>query len=193
MRYIKLISLVTMLLFVFVSRSQQDPHYIFYRYNMNLINPAYAGANISEEGANLKVASELGVNFNSQWSGVQGAPETQSFFFSTGAGKNVGVGVSVINDRTFVEDQTSIVADVSYNVRLGSKTNLFLGVKAGANSYNVNVDGLITFGVNSDPSLNNIDGRFRPNVGAGLYLKSEKYFLAFSIPNLLNSEISFMA
>ena len=34
------------------------------------------------------------------------APETQSFFFSKPMGSKVGLGVSVVNDRTFIENQT---------------------------------------------------------------------------------------
>lgn len=179
MRYIKSLICAIVLLTTANVMAQQDPNYTFYRYNMNLINPAYAGAH---EG------SELGVNIRSQWSNVKGAPETQSVFFSTGMGKNLGFGVSIINDKTFIENQTSLMLDFSYKLKLSEETNLFLGVKAGANSYNVNTEGLNTFGIGSDPSLMNLDGGFLPNVGAGAYLKGKDYFLAFSVPRILTSD-----
>ena len=40
-----------------ISYAQQDPNFTFYRYNMNLVNPAFAGAN---EGTDI--GSELGAN-----------------------------------------------------------------------------------------------------------------------------------
>lgn len=159
--------------------AQQDPNYTFYRYNMNLVNPAYAGA---VEGA------ELGMNIRSQWSGVMGAPETQSLFFSTPVGRDLGLGISVINDKTFIEKQTSIALDVSYHLTLGFDTNLYLGVKVGANSYNANTEGLTTFGIGSDPSLNDIDGGFSPNIGAGAYLKGKDYFVSLSVPRILTPD-----
>ena len=161
------------------AEAQQDPNYAFYRYTMNLINPAYAGAATS---------SELGLNIRSQWAGVEGAPETQSGFFSTRLGRNLGIGLSIINDQTFVENQTSVSIDFSYKLQLTKSTNLFLGIKAGASSYNVNEQGLNTFGIGSDPSLSGLDGSFTPNIGIGAYLKGEQYFVAFSIPKILSPD-----
>lgn len=163
--------------------AQQDPNYTFYRYNMNLINPAYAGSETDSE-----TSSEFGLNIRSQWAGVAGAPETQSGFFSTKLGKNLGIGLSIINDQTFVENQTSISTDISYKLTLAENTHLFLGIKAGANSYNVNEEGLVTFGLGADPSLMGLDGGFTPNIGAGTYLKGQNYFVSFSIPRLLSPD-----
>lgn len=158
---------------------QQDPNYTFYRYAMNLINPAYAGA--SEQ-------TMLGLNVRSQWASVEGAPETQSVFFGTSITDKVGLGISVINDQTFIEDHTSVSIDFSYRVQLSRFTNLFFGLKAGANSYNVNTQGLSTFSITADPSLSNIDGRFTPNIGFGALLKGTNYFLSFSVPKILSPE-----
>ena len=179
MKLIKTILCATVLMASVTAVAQQDPNYTFYRYNMNLVNPAYAGAH---EGA------ELGINIRSQWAGVLGAPETQSAFFGTGVGKNLGLGVSIINDKTFIEKQTSIALDVSYHITLDFETNLYLGVKVGANSYNANTAGLTTFGIGSDPSLTNIDGGFSPNIGAGAYLKGHDYFVSLSVPKILTPD-----
>ncbi|MBU2907326.1 type IX secretion system membrane protein PorP/SprF [Arenibacter algicola] len=156
--------------------AQQDPNYTFYRYTMNIVNPAFAGA---------EHRTEFMANVRSQWAGVEGAPETQSFIASTHLGKKVGLGASVVNDKTFIETQTSIAVDFSYLVRWNDYTNIYLGIKASGNSYNANTDGLTTFGIGSDPSLMDIDGGITPNVGAGIYVKSRKFSLAFSAPKIL--------
>jgi len=156
--------------------AQQDPSYIFYRYNMNFVNPAYAGA---------ESQTQFGVNIRSQWSGVVGAPETQSFLASTFFGNNVGLGVSIINDKTFIETQTSFALDFSYKVKWDDYTNIYFGLKASGNSYNANTAGLTTFGIESDPSLMNIDGGITPNVGAGVYLQSKSLSLSLSVPKIL--------
>jgi len=175
----------------FSAIAQQDTNRAFFRQSMNLVNPAFAGSQRAFEDGNNATStgkSELGLNIRSQWAGVDGAPETQSFFFSTAMGKNVGLGVSVINDRTFIEDQTAIAVDFSYRLKMDDYNFLYLGIKAGANSYNANLSGLTTFGFGSDPSLNNINGGFKPTVGAGVMLKGENYFVSVSTPNFITSD-----
>lgn len=159
--------------------SQQDPNYTFYRYNMNLINPAFAGAEKN---------TELGLNVRSQWSSVEGAPETQSLIFSTPTGKKLGLGISVISDKTFIEKQISLAVDFSYQLKMNETHDLFFGLKAGFNSYNANTEGLVTYGIQQDPNLMNLNGRYRPNFGVGMLLKHDDYFLAFSIPKILSTD-----
>lgn len=159
--------------------AQQDPNYTFYRFNMNLINPAFAGANET---------IDFGINLRSQWASVQGAPETQSFFFGAPWGKNVGIGLSIINDKTFIENQTAISLDVSYKVQLNENYDLYFGLKGGFTSYDANTNGLVTYGIMQDPSLMNIDGRFNPNIGAGIHLKHEAYFISLSVPKILTPD-----
>lgn len=169
--------LVTFLLVTNLVTSQQDPNNTFYRYTMNLINPAYAGTK--------KI--DLGLDIRSQWDNVKGAPETQSLFFGAELRNKIGLGLSIINDKTFIENQTFIAIDFSYRLKLNHSTNLYLGVKAGANSYNVNTDGLITLNIEKDPSLIGLNGGFSPNVGIGAYLKNINYFISLSTPKILNS------
>ncbi|WP_419211214.1 type IX secretion system membrane protein PorP/SprF [Maribacter sp. X9] len=168
--------LITLFIGICSTKAQQDPSYILYRYNMNFVNPAYAGA---EE------RTEFGANIRSQWSGVQGAPETQSLMASTYMGKNVGLGVSIVNDKTFIETQTSIAIDFSYKIQWNDYTNMYFGLKASGNSYNANTDGLMTYGIQSDPSLMNINGGITPNVGTGVYFHSRKLSLSLSVPKIL--------
>ncbi len=172
---------ITSILMLFVAglAAQQDPNYTFYRYNMTLINPAFAGANKT---------TDVGVNIRSQWASIEGAPETQSFIFSTPMHKNVGLGVSIINDRTFIENQTSMALDFSYKLKLNERHDFFFGLKAGFNSYDANTAGLTTYGIQQDPSLMDINGRFNMNFGIGAYLKNDAYFIAFSVPKILTPD-----
>lgn len=191
MKLIKNIVCTTLLVSTFTVVAQQDSNRSFFKQSMNLINPAFAGSQRAFEDSNNRNTmgkSELGLNLKSQWAGVDGAPETQSFFFASEMGKNVGLGVSVINDRTFIEDQTAIAVDFSYRVKMDDYNYLYLGLKAGANSYNANLSGLTTFGIGSDPSLNNISGGFNPTIGVGAVLKGEHYFVSISTPNFITND-----
>ncbi|WP_411766377.1 type IX secretion system membrane protein PorP/SprF [Winogradskyella sp. A3E31] len=179
MKYYKnTIKIVALLLFGSLY-AQQEPNYALYRYTMNVINPAYAGA----DGH-----SSLTANWRSQWVNVDGAPETQSFFYSQPVGSNVGLGLSIVSDQVFVESTTSFNIDFSYKLTLNEGTNIFLGLKAGGNTYNIDRDRFDNLDFPDDPALGNIDTGFRPNVGIGGYLVNDKYFISLSIPNFILSE-----
>ena len=159
--------------------AQQEPNYSLYRYTMNVINPSFAGA----DGTNSLVAS-----FRSQWINVDGAPETQSFFYQAPVSDKIGLGLSVVNDQVFIENRTSFVVDFSYKVQLNEKLNLFLGLKAGGNTYDINRNGLANLDFPSDPALGNIDTGFSPNLGFGAHIAHEKYFVSISVPKIILSE-----
>ncbi|RDY57746.1 type IX secretion system membrane protein PorP/SprF [Flagellimonas nanhaiensis] len=175
----KLYIFLAIFLLSFIAIGQQDPNYSFYRYNMNIYNPAFAG---SSEGA------EFTLGIRSQWAGIEGAPESQSAIFGMPVGKNVGLGVSILNDRTFIEQQTWMAIDISYFIQLDEDHKLYFGIKGSANSYDANTDGLVTYGIGQDGTLMDYESRFTPNVGAGAYLKHDRYFASLSVPKLLTPD-----
>lgn len=158
--------------------AQQQNSYTFYRQNMSLVNPAFTGAEGQTTFTGL---------FRSQWQGVKNAPETQAFSFGTTAGKRVGLGLSVENDRTFVEKQMTVNVDFSYMLPMSEDLTLFLGLKAGGNFYDVNTAGIETWNYDVDPSLVGLS-RFNPNVGVGAYLRHKDFYLSLSAPRILESE-----
>lgn len=180
MKYFKNTLTIVAFLLIGTLYAQQEPNYSLYRYSMNVINPAYAGADGS---------TSLTANLRSQWVNVEGAPETQSFFFAKPLGKRVGIGASVVNDKVFVENRTSFSIDFSYMVPMSNETKLFLGLKAGGSTYDVDRGRLSNYPIfPGDPALDNIDTGFNPNVGVGGYLMNEKYFISLSMPTLLLSQ-----
>ncbi len=168
--------------FVFVftfSWAQQETVITNYWSHMNLVNPAYVG---SDEDINI--TSTL----RSQWTGIADAPETQMFSVSSPLPKNVGFGLSVVNDKTFVEKNTYVAFDFSYKLKVSEKSDLYFGLKAGANFYSVDVSNLETYPVQiADPSLESVDDAY-PNIGVGFLLKREKWYLSLSVPRILNTE-----
>ena len=167
-----------LLLFSSALFSQQDGLFTEYRYNMNILNPAYAG--VDNETI---IASSI----RKQWVSVQDAPESQAFTFGTNLKKNVGMGVTFVSDKTFIEKQVSIGIDFSYKVKLNEGVDMYLGLKAGGNVYDVNTNGLETYNFVSDASLVSIH-HFNPNIGIGMLLKKGKFFYSLSIPKMLNTE-----
>lgn len=178
MKIIKNIAAGALLLFSSMLFAQQETILSTYRYHMNLVNPAYVGV----DGETV-----LASTFRKQWTGIENAPETQAVSFGTSLGSNVGLGVSMVYDKTFVEKQTQVGIDLSYKLQVGELSDLYFGIKAGGNFYNVNTSGLQTYSNQSDPALANIN-QFNPNVGVGALLKNDKYFVSLSVPRILNTE-----
>lgn len=154
--------------------SQQESYYTLYRYNMNVINPAYAGA----LGKNV-----FAFTSRRQWSSMQDAPSTLAFSYSSERENNVGLGLSVVSDKVFIEQQTFAYVDFSYKLDMES-TQLYLGLKAGGNFYSADPRALSTYSP-TDPAQQELSS-FNPNVGAGAFLKGEVFWASFSIPRLFN-------
>ena len=163
------------------STAQQDPHYTQYMYNMNIMNPAYAG---SKE--NLSV----GLLYRAQWVEIEDAPNTGTLSIHSPVGKNVGLGLSAVSDKIGPVEETNVFADVSYTLNLGGEHRLAFGVKAGAIFHKV---GLFDQVYNNVPGAN--DPAFQENIsntylnfGAGFFYYTQKYYLALSVPNMLKGK-----
>ncbi|MEE1897519.1 type IX secretion system membrane protein PorP/SprF [Flavobacterium rakeshii] len=162
--------------------AQQDPHYTQYMYNMNVINPAYAGS---------KENLSFGLLYRKQWVDIEDAPTTATFSGSSPVGKNVGLGLSVINDEIGPVKETNVYADFSYTLNLGGEHRLALGLKAGTTFHDVGLFSDIGNGNvpdQNDPAFQENVNNTYFNVGAGFFYYTQKYYLAFSVPNMLNSK-----
>jgi type IX secretion system PorP/SprF family membrane protein len=178
MKTIKNILAGALLLFSSVLFAQQESLFTTYRYHMNVVNPAYAGV----DGETVLMST-----IRQQWTGIKDAPQTQAVSFGTAVGSNLGLGISMVHDRTFIERQTQLGIDFSYKLQVSALTDLYLGIKAGGNFYDVNTSGLETYSAQSDPALATIN-QFNPNVGVGALLKNDTFFVSLSVPRILNTE-----
>lgn len=173
-RYIILVLVFTQLL----CNAQQDSQYTQYMYNTVNINPAYAG---SRESLTMFLLHR------SQWVGLDGAPVTNNVSAHTPIGdSNFGVGLSFVNDRIGPVDENTISADLAYFIQISSNFKLSVGLKGTANLFNLDVNKL-TIQNPSDPQFQNFDTEFSPNIGAGLYLFSDKTYVGLSVPNFFET------
>lgn len=178
MNKIFLISLIV--LFACIdSNAQQNPHYTQYMYNMNVVNPAYAGS---------KESISLGALYRKQWVNIEDAPTSFTFAGHAPLGNNVGLGLSFISDKIGPVTEQNVFGDFSYTIRLSEKDKLALGLKAGVAFHQVGLrdiqstlpdpsEGIFGQDIN-DASL---------NLGVGAFYYSDKYYVALSVPNLAKS------
>ncbi|NRD22306.1 type IX secretion system membrane protein PorP/SprF [Winogradskyella litoriviva] len=173
----KKLSIIAVLLLAFQMHGQQDPQYTQYMYNMNIINPAYAGS---------KENLSFGLLYRNQWSKIDGGPETGTFFGHAPVGNNLGLGLSVIADQIGPVKETNAYVDLSYTLKLGGEHNLAFGIKAGATFHDIGLAGIDVIDP-TDPFLNQDINETTPNIGAGFFYYTDKYYVSLSVPNLLSS------
>jgi type IX secretion system PorP/SprF family membrane protein len=163
-----------------LGHAQQDSQFTNYMYNTININPAYAG---SRSALNI-----FGLHRN-QWVGLDGAPVTNTLALHTPIeNSKIGLGLSIINDRIGPSDENSFSVDVSYSFNTSEKYKLSFGIKGTANLLNVDYTKLNIYNPGDILSQNNVDNKFSPNVGAGVYFHSDKTYFGFSVPNFLETK-----
>ena len=166
---------------VFSAKAQQDPQYTQYMYTMNVVNPAYAGSKESISG---------GLLYRAQWVDIEGAPKTGTLSISSPVGKNVGLGLSAISDKIGPVEETNVYGDFSYTLNLGGEHRLALGLKTGVTFQNVGLFSDIGNGYvpsTSDVAFKENSSNTFFNFGTGLFYYTDKYYLSFSVPNMLKN------
>ena len=176
--------LIIYLLFVMLVATglgQSLPVYNQYGANPMVINPAYAGS--------LEMLN-LAASYRQQWTGIDGAPRTLSFSANAPIGSSrSGAALTLVSDKIGALDQTSVSWAYSYRIpfEFGS---LSAGLSFGGYQLSTNLSGSNLSGI-QDPAFNSGDlNQWQFNTGFGLFLRSEKYYVGFSIPRILNNEFS---
>ena len=161
--------------------SQQDPVYTQYMNNLLTIQPAYAGIS----GA-LNVT---GIS-RAQWVGFEGAPNTNTLTINGPLRRfNVGLGLSIINDKWGPIRQNGVYVDYAYRVMLRRDQYLSFGIKGGFNIYQAYLTDLVINDPNDPVFAYDVNFKFLPNMGLGIMWHSDRFFLGVSAPKILKNRI----
>jgi len=179
----RLIIITIMLILGFEnSNAQQLPQFTQYMYNTIAINPAYAGS----RGA----LSIVGLNRN-QWGGFDGGPQTQTLsIHSPLRNEKIGLGLSLINDKSGFENFTYVYADFSYTIKASEDLKISFGLKGGMTYYKLAEELYNLTEVNQDSYFDERLNRWNSNFGAGILVHSDKWYLGLSIPKLINHDLN---
>jgi len=161
--------------------AQQDAQYTQYMFNTMSVNPAYAGSR-----GQLSVAAL----YRSQWVGLEGAPKTQTLNLQSPIrNSRLGYGISIINDNIGdgVVQETQFDAVLSYTVDVALDAKLSFGLKVGGNMLSLDFNGLNNFD-SENIQGDNIDNKFSPNFGVGVYYHTDKFYAGLSAPNLVETQ-----
>lgn len=158
--------------------AQQDAQYTQYMYNTVSVNPGYAGSR-----GHLSIAAL----YRNQWLGLDGAPETQTLNLHTPLGyRGVGLGLSVVNDKIGPTSETYFDIDFSYTIQTSLDAKLSFGLKASAHMINIRYSELDEFFLDDQLTQGDLN-KFSPNIGAGVYYHTQRFYTGLSVPRLLET------
>lgn len=159
--------------------AQQDPIYAQYLNNPLTINPAYAGSNSM---------FNAGIQYRTQWAGIESNPTTFNFNAHSSIVNNKGgIGLMVLQDRIGDTKGTEVNTEFAYKIKFNWATMSF-GMNVGFTRY-VSDPKRLTIRDGGDPSFN----PFRAttfNVGSGILFKGEHWTAGLSIPRMLPASVN---
>ncbi len=198
--------------------SQAKPSYTQYVLNNYILNPAVTGI---ENYVDIKVSNRnqwTGIPGapNTNYITIQGPigktdMRTSATSFDV-PGKNPrgkqywqdytappphhGIGFSVINDKAGYLNRWSTYASYAYHLPISVKTTLAVGFNAGISSVTLDRSKINFANLDpNDPAIGYSSGdlkKIKPEVGAGLWLYSAKYFAGISVLNIIPGKFKFV-
>lgn len=179
----KVLKSFILLLITFVSineiKAQSEPMYSQYMFNMSAINPAYVG---SRGAVNLNYLGR------SQWSGITGAPKTNTITLDGSNLKgNIGLGVQVYNDQIGVFKKNGLNLMASSRVKVSENGVLSGGILLGVLNQRKNYTDVVNVYDKNDAKFQENKSVTDATLGAGVFYNTDKFYAGISMPNILNS------
>lgn len=146
------------------------------------LNPAFAG---STENMTITALSR------NQWLGLEGAPQTQVISLTAPVlNQRIGVGANIVRQSIGVTDFYTLDGMYAYRLKV-PRGFLGIGIQASLRLLQADFSQLEgTQPISQDEAVpQGIQSKFVPNFGAGVYYDSPNFYLGFSIPRLLNTNI----
>lgn len=185
MKYLlRITAFCLIILFSQVSKAQQNIQFTQYIFNSLSVNPAYAGYKEEWYG-------QLGLR--SQWTGLDGAPQTGSLSIdgvTNPVHKRHGVGLQLTADKLGPQSATAAFANYAFRLRLNEEDTrrLAIGIAVGVTQYSLDGAMLdpVTHGDQIIPAgkISN----FMPDIRLGVYYSSPSWYAGISMLDLLSGD-----
>lgn len=161
------------------ANAQFEPQFTQYMFNEMYINPAYAGSRDHLSMTGL---------YRNQWVGIKGAPVTETFSANTPLkNEKIGVGLTFMHEEIGVTKDNSIFATYAY--RLPIQNGVFsMGVQAGLINHQEQLVDVKTQDQN-DYAFFGTPKVTVPNVGYGMYYRTNTFYCGLSIPRMLQNKV----
>jgi len=183
---IRVITILLSLCLSFCVLAQQPNQFTQYGYTQLYYNPALASV---EDNFSLTL------RHRNQWAGIEGAPTGQSLLISfPNISDVIGVATTLSTNSVGIAQKNEFSTMYSYKLKT-AKLNVHLGLMANWRQFinDFSNENLIAIdGFDPDPSVT--QERLNKNIfnlGAGLYIESENYYLGAAVPRTVKSNLDF--
>lgn len=164
------------------AEAQYEINLTQYMNNELIINPGYAG---SRDHISVVFA------YRDQWSGIEGAPNTQTFSVHAPLkNRRLALGLSLVKDQIGVTNLFSVLGTFAYRMPVTEEGILSLGLQGGFFTIQEDYSELQTECCNnfSDPLfMEDSPTRLAPRIGFGAYYYDKNFYAGWSIPRLTAS------
>lgn len=163
--------------------AQQEPQYSLFKFNKQVINPAFAGANDVLSGT---------LDYRKQWVDIDRSPQTVSFGIHSPIGTSTFVpknalGLTVVQDELGVTKTLSVFGQYAYRIYAG-ETTISIGIQAGFDRFDDDLMSLQAADPDDKVIKNSMDPAVLFNAGVGIFAYSDKFFAGFSVPRIIAQE-----
>lgn len=153
---------------------QDQPVFSQYTLNPFQFNPSYAAHN---------GYAEANFFYRKQWINIENAPSIGAFNIQTPVGRNVSLGLALVNNKTVLLSTNSALATFAYRVRLGTYHHLDFGIASGIAMNNFDLEATA-----NDPFFSNVVPRSQYLTGQfGFNYRYKNFNVGFALPNLFDS------
>lgn len=179
----RIIKLSLILFLAKAGAAQQLPTSSFYDLHPIMHNPATAGA---------KKHAEIGGMFRTQWSGIDGGPQTALLFGNTLVAKGkVGIGGYLYNDVTGPTRRTGLQMAYSYHIPMQNGGTFSLGIEGRVQQWSFDRSKLQeSLGAN-DPAIAGDDKKIKGDAGFGISYNHPKFQIGASVSQLIQTKLNF--
>jgi type IX secretion system PorP/SprF family membrane protein len=158
-------------------QAQQLPQYSQYIFNGLIINPAYAGS---------KGFLNANAIYRTQWTGLEGAPKTATFSLdAANVADRIGWGVYVVQDQIGAQSHTTLSGNAAVKLKTGEAGVFSFGLALGASFFTFDPAKIKTTIPNDPAFAGSQEQSLTPDLKAGLYYHSRKFYTGLSVANLV--------
>ena len=166
--------------------AQQLPQLSQFMINDFAINPAVAG---------MEDYYQIKTSVRNQWVGINDAPKTTLLsIYGKGDSENVGLGGSVFNDQVGPTSRAGASLTYAYHINITPGLKMSMALSGGFTQFKIDKEGWNILD-SRDPIM---DGAEVVNLvpdatfGFNLYDRQNKWYIGFSVPQLLNSKLTLL-
>ncbi|MFN3875032.1 MAG: type IX secretion system membrane protein PorP/SprF [Flavobacteriales bacterium] len=156
--------------------AQQEVMVSQYMFNGLFLNPAYAGSHGYASSSLLH---------RQQWLQVEGAPRTSMLAIDAPAwGDRMGLGFSLVHDQIGISRDIDFSGHYAYRMRVGKRSRLALGLRAGLSVYSARISELRYWDANDPLYQQDIVNQPVGKFGFGLYWHDARSYVGISVPTI---------